>query len=100
MFDNVLEFLHPGWWREEVYSALRGRAVAFCGMSHPELPDEPIVTGPLVYYRFHGVPNLYSPAYSEAQLASIVTRLKAVPGVQQIWCYFNNDAASAAVTDA
>src|ERR1700754_1371162 len=38
-FDNVLEFRHPGWWREEVYSALRQRKIAFCGMSPPELAE-------------------------------------------------------------
>ncbi|WP_410505725.1 DUF72 domain-containing protein [Mucilaginibacter sp. SG538B] len=41
----MLEFRHPGWWREEVYSALRQRGVAFCGISHPELLDEAMVTG-------------------------------------------------------
>jgi uncharacterized protein YecE (DUF72 family) len=99
-FDNVLEFRHPGWWREEVYAALRQRGITFCGMSHPELPDEPVVTGPIVYYRFHGVPDLYRSAYSEQQLAVFSARMKSAPGVQQVWCYFNNDAAVAAIPDA
>ncbi|MCC8424725.1 DUF72 domain-containing protein [Mucilaginibacter sp. UR6-11] len=99
-FENVLEFRHPGWWCEEVYSALRSKQVSFCGMSHPELPDEPIVTGPVAYYRFHGVPELYRSAYTESELATFAGRLKAIPGVQQAWCYFNNDAAVAAIPNA
>lgn len=99
-FDNVLEFRHPGWWREEVYSALRQRGVAFCGMSHPELPDEAVATGPVVYYRFHGVPNLYRSFYSDETLAGFVNQLNAKQEVQQAWCYFNNDAAVAAIPNA
>jgi uncharacterized protein YecE (DUF72 family) len=99
-FDNVLEFRHPGWWCEEVYTALRQQRISFCGMSHPELPDEPVVTGPVVYYRFHGMPELYRSAYSEAELAAFATRIKKIPGVLEVWCYFNNDAAVAAIPNA
>jgi len=59
-----------------------------------------VVTGPLVYYRFHGVPNLYSSAYSDAELKQFVDRIKATPAVRQVWCYFNNDAAVAAIPNA
>jgi len=99
-FDNVLEFRHPGWWREEVYTALRQRGIAFCGMSHPDLPDDPVVTGAVGYYRFHGVPDLYRSAYSEQQLEIFAGRIKAAASVEQVWCYFNNDAAVAAIPDA
>jgi uncharacterized protein YecE (DUF72 family) len=99
-FANVLEFRHPGWWCEEVFNALRQRGVAFCGMSHPDLPTAPIVTGPIVYYRFHGVPDLYRSSYSKAELAAIAGQISAEPGVQEVWCYFNNDAAVAAIPNA
>ena len=99
-FDNVLEFRHPGWWCDEVYTKLRQHGVSFCGMSHPELPTEPVVTGPVVYYRFHGVPNLYSSAYSDAELQQFVDSIKTTPHVRQVWCYFNNDAAVAAIPNA
>jgi uncharacterized protein YecE (DUF72 family) len=99
-FDNVLEFRHPGWWQEEVYAVLRQRGIAFCGMSHPELPAEPVITSPVVYYRFHGVPELYRSAYSESELAAFVEKIKITPGVREVWCYFNNDAAVAAIPNA
>jgi uncharacterized protein YecE (DUF72 family) len=99
-FNNVLEFRHPGWWQEEVYAILRQNGVAFCGMSHPGLPAEPVATGPVVYYRFHGVPQLYRSAYSKKELTAIAEKISAAPGVREAWCYFNNDAAVAAIPDA
>jgi uncharacterized protein YecE (DUF72 family) len=99
-FDNVLEFRHPGWWCEEVYAALRKRGVTFCGMSYPGLPDEPVVTSPLVYYRFHGVPDLYRSSYTEAELSAFSREVTGVAGVNSLWCYFNNDAAVAAIPNA
>jgi len=99
-FSNVLEFRHPGWWQEDVYSRLRERGVSFCGMSHPELPDEPVVTGPVVYYRFHGVPDVYRSSYSDAQLRKFADEINSKPEVREAWCYFNNDAAVAAIPNA
>lgn len=99
-FANVLEFRHPGWWCEAVYTALRQRGISFCGLSYPGLPDEPIVTAPLIYYRFHGVPDLYRSAYREAQLRAFTEKLIADEKITDAWCYFNNDVAVAAIPNA
>jgi len=99
-YANVLEFRHPGWWRQEVFDALSCKGVTFCGMSHPGLPDTIITNTELVYYRFHGVPDLYRSAYSEKSLTAFANTLLQVDKVTQTWCYFNNDAAVAAVHDA
>ncbi|SDE95784.1 Uncharacterized conserved protein YecE, DUF72 family [Mucilaginibacter pineti] len=99
-FNNVLEFRHTSWWCEEVYTALRHRGLTFCGMSHPDLPAEPIITGSVVYYRFHGVPELYRSYYSEEALAIVADKIRVEPGVKEVWCYFNNDAAVAAIPNA
>lgn len=98
-FDNVLEFRHPGWWRDDVFEQLRQRGISFCGMSHPDLPDEPIVTGPVAYYRFHGVPELYRSAYSDETLQGFVSKTEELKP-DNVWCYFNNDAAVAAIPNA
>ena len=45
--------------------------MAFCGISHPELLDEAMVTGPVAYYRFHGAPDLYRSFYSDEALAGL-----------------------------
>jgi len=99
-FDNVLEFRHPSWWHETVYAELAKRGVTFCGMSHPELPDAVIGNTPVVYYRFHGVPDLYRSFYSDESLNNVALQLKGDTNVQSAWLYFNNDAAVAAIPNA
>lgn len=99
-FDNVLEFRHQGWWCDEVYERLREHKVTFCGMSYPELPDEPIITSKVIYYRFHGITELYRSAYSDAALQQFAEKIKSKSKGNEIWCYFNNDIEVAAVPNA
>lgn len=99
-FVNVLEFRHPSWWRTEVFEALRQRQVVFCGQSHPLLPDAVVATAPTLYYRFHGVPQLYASPYPEEFLQQKATEVLAAPGVGQGYLYFNNDIGAAAIGNA
>ncbi|WP_207955473.1 DUF72 domain-containing protein [Segetibacter sp. 3557_3] len=64
-FNNVLEFRHNSWWDADVFATMSKHNVGFCGMSHPEYPDNLIATTGTAYYRFHGVPLLYKSAYTE-----------------------------------
>lgn len=99
-FDNVLEFRHEGWWCNEVYERLRQHGVSFCGMSYPGLPDPPVITGPVVYYRFHGVPDLYRSGYSDEALKTFAGHFRNGSQTESIWCYFNNDIDVAAIYNA
>jgi len=54
----------------------------------------------VVYYRFHGVPDLYRSSYSDAQLRKFADEINSKPEVREAWCYFNNDAAVAAIPNA
>jgi uncharacterized protein YecE (DUF72 family) len=99
-FDNVLEFRHPSWWQPAVYEQLAAKRVSFCGMSHPELPDEVVVNSPVVYYRFHGVPDLYRSSYSWEALQRVLNSVRGQDGIEHAWFYFNNDAAVAAIPNA
>jgi uncharacterized protein YecE (DUF72 family) len=99
-FNNVLEFRHPSWWQTTVYEQLAAKGVSFCGMSHPELPDEVVINSPVVYYRFHGVTELYRSSYSRSELQDVVDKIRHQDGVDQAWFYFNNDAEVAAITNA
>jgi uncharacterized protein YecE (DUF72 family) len=99
-FVNVLEFRHPSWWRDEVYHELRQRGVVFCGQSHPLLPDTVIATAPTLYYRFHGVPDLYASPYSSEDLGRYAAAVAAAPGVEQAYLYFNNDIGGSAIGNA
>jgi uncharacterized protein YecE (DUF72 family) len=99
-FLNVLEFRHPTWWRPEVYEALTQRNVIFCGQSHPQLPDAVVATSPALYYRFHGVPDLYRSLYDESFLHRIRDEIQAQAGVQEAYVYFNNDIDASAIGNA
>jgi uncharacterized protein YecE (DUF72 family) len=99
-FNNVAEFRHVSWWRQDVYKALAENNITFCGMSHPTLPDEVIENTSSVYYRFHGVPNLYRSPYSEEFLQNVMNTLKENPRVKEGWFYFNNDYDAVAVGNA
>jgi uncharacterized protein YecE (DUF72 family) len=99
-FSNVLELRHESWWNENVYKILAEHNITFCGMSHPTLPDDVIQNTPVIYYRFHGVPNLYSSPYSMDDLKKIVDTVKKNAHAQQGWFYFNNDINASAITNA
>ena len=99
-FVNVPEFRHPSWWRLEVCEELASRQVIFCGQSHPQLPDAVVATAPVLYYRFHGVPELYRSPYDEDFLRRITDEIKGQSGVQEAYLYFNNDIDASAIGNA
>ncbi|WP_375436282.1 DUF72 domain-containing protein [uncultured Hymenobacter sp.] len=99
-FHNVLEFRHPSWWEGHVYQELARRGVAFCGQSHPQLPDEVVANSNVLYYRFHGVPELYKSPYNEEQLRQVTTQIEAAHQVQEAYLYFNNDIDASAIGNA
>jgi uncharacterized protein YecE (DUF72 family) len=99
-FTNVIEFRHASWWRENVYKALRKRQITFCSISYPGLPDDVVKTAPVVYYRFHGVPQLYLSSYSTQTLADVTAQIRALRGVNDVYIYFNNDIDVHAIHNA
>lgn len=99
-FPNVVEFRHSSWWNEEVYKKLGQNKITFSGMSHPLLPDNVVVNTSLLYYRMHGVPDLYRSSYSSSFLKKIIAEIKLYPGVKKVFIYFNNDYEGVAVKNA
>lgn len=99
-YANVLEFRHPSWWCDDVASALSQHGVSFCGISYPGLPDAVMMTNPTLYYRFHGVPDLYLSSYSVESLKGVAKNIRAYRGISDVYAYFNNDIEVAAVYNA
>lgn len=66
----AMEFRHPSWHREEVFSLLEQQNVAYCIMSGAQLPCILRATASFVYVRMHGPhPDyLYADSYSEQDL--------------------------------
>ncbi|SNC68369.1 Uncharacterized conserved protein YecE, DUF72 family [Hymenobacter gelipurpurascens] len=100
-FNNFVEFRHPSWWEGEVFRELARHHISFVGQSHPmPLPDEVVANTDMVYYRFHGVPELYKSSYSEEFLQRIADEIQAAPSVKQAYVYFNNGIGGAGVLNA
>ena len=99
-FKNVLELRHPSWWNEAVYKILAKHKIGFCGMSHPELPDEVIQNISVVYYRFHGTPQLYRSPYKLPFLKKIVAEIEGNKRTRKAYLYFNNDIDASAIKNA
>ncbi|HET7179973.1 MAG TPA: DUF72 domain-containing protein [Chryseosolibacter sp.] len=97
---NVLEFRHQSWWNDEVFEALARARATFCGMSHPDLPEAPVSTSENLYYRFHGVPHLYSSRYDVARLSQFRQEIVNHSGLQRAYVFFNNTADGHAVMNA
>jgi len=99
-FHNVLEPRHVSWWQPHIYAKLAMHNISFCGMSHPALPDEVVQNTGQVYYRFHGVPDLYRSRYEIDFLKKTVDTINADVNVKEAWCYFNNDYDAVGVLNA
>lgn len=99
-YQHVLEFRHPSWLCEEVFSLLERYGVALCIHDMPPLEVPLRVTAPLVYVRFHGGPDYFGD-YSDAELAEWAERIVGwcVAGYA-VYVYFNNDALAYAVKNA
>lgn len=102
-FTNVVEFRHPSWWAAEPQRLLTRHGIAFVGQSYPpplELPDEVVANTAVLYYRFHGVPELYKSSYSSEFLARIAQQVRAAQNVRQVYLYFNNGIGGVGVHNA
>ena len=99
-FTNVIEFRHSSWWKKKVFSILTKQGIIFCGHSYPALPQEVVINSSTVYYRFHGIPNLYYSQYKRKFLEEIITSIQCSKKVKQVFLYFNNTATIAALRNA
>lgn len=98
-FNNVVEMRHPTWWNPKIYTELAKHNIAFCGMSHPTLPQEVIANTHNVYYRLHGNRELYASAYSTGELQKLADDIKGTTA-KNVYVYFNNDIGASAIYNA
>jgi uncharacterized protein YecE (DUF72 family) len=89
----AVEFRHPSWLREDVWSMLRGRNVANVIVDEPLLPPDTVVTADFAFIRWHGrgTRPWYNYRYKEAELKMWVPKVKEVASrVKKTYGYFNN----------
>lgn len=95
--DNAIEFRHPSWWDEGVYSLLRTYGTSFCSVNGLGMPEDIVETCNTAYFRFHG--RRYDTYYTDTDLqryAGCMDKLSS----RRIYAYFNNDACAYAPKNA
>lgn len=97
-FINAIEFRDRSWWTPAVQKALIKNKIIFCGISHPTLPDS-FISGPDVYYRYHGVPKLYYSEYGLSVMKDMAGKLRS-PTLKHAYIFFNNTANGSAIHNA
>ena len=99
----VVEFRHPSWVDDAVFSLLERHRTGYCVMSGAELPCILRATSDLVYIRLHGPDQgaLYAGSYSAEDLGWWADRIREWEAQgRQVYAYFNNDGGGNAVRDA
>ena len=98
---HVIEFRHPSWYVDDVFTRLADCGVALC--LHDKLGSdiaEPMV-GPFLYVRFHGTSGAYHGSYGDAALDAWADRLTAEwRAGREVYAYFNNDPDAVATVNA
>jgi len=69
-------------------------------MSHPALPDDVVQNTETVYFRFHGVPQLYKSKYDVSVLKKVSDEIESNARTRRAFIYFNNDIDGSAITNA
>ena len=99
----AVEFRHPTWLDDAVFSILERHQTAYCVMSGANLPCVLRSTAPFVYLRMHGPDqqHLYAGSYSDDDLRWWADRINEWAGAgKDVWVYFNNDGHGFAVSNA
>ncbi|HUR10418.1 MAG TPA: DUF72 domain-containing protein [Flavitalea sp.] len=99
-YKNTIEFRHVSWWRNDVYEKLAKNNISFCGMSHPLLPQDIIQNTSFLYYRFHGIPELYKSPYDLEVLKKAADEIGNSGKTKEAFIYFNNDIEVSAIDNA
>ena len=95
----VFEFRHESWFSEDAYDLLREFNVGFCIHDLMEVPR--VVTGDVIYLRFHGTTGRYQGNYSESTLKDWADWVKDnIKGKKAVFAYFNNDYKAYAAYNA
>ncbi|HEY6283860.1 MAG TPA: DUF72 domain-containing protein [Nitrososphaerales archaeon] len=99
----AVEFRHPSWLREEVWSLLRAKNVANVIVDEPLLPPDIVVTADFSFIRWHGhgTRPWYNYRYSEKELQRWVPKVKEVTARAKVtYGYFNNHFRGFAVENS
>ena len=99
----AVEFRHPSWLQEDVWSLLKSRRVANVIVDEPLLPPDTVVTADLAFIRWHGRGNRpwYNYRYTESELETWAPKVEEVTArAKKTFGYFNNHFRGFAVENS
>jgi len=97
----VFEFRHESWFSQDTYDLLNEFGVGFCIHDLSGVPTPRVITGKVIYIRFHGTIGRYDGDYPKSTLRNWAEWIKEnVSEVCGVYTYFNNDAHAYAVSNA
>jgi len=97
----IFEFRHQSWYQDDTFELLDKLGAGFCvhDLSGNESPR--VLTGDIVYVRFHGTSGRYAGDYPESLLHDWAEWLKShAQNARAIHAHFNNDAHGHAIKNA
>ena len=100
-FRIAVEFRHPSWFSSATRELLETKGVALCLADSPRCVQPMWRTAAWGYVRFHEGAGAPRPGYQPDVLRRWVDRIaQAWRGDEDVFAYFNNDAAGHAIRDA
>ena len=99
----AVEFRHPSWLTEDVWTFLRDNNVANVIVDEPLLPPDTVTTADFAFIRWHGHGSRpwYNYRYSDKELDGWVPKVKEVTArVKKTFGYFNNHFRGFAVENS
>lgn len=91
-YRYAVEFRHPSWMEEGIFSILRKYRAAHASVSSKGMPMDLTVTADLVYIRFHGLEGGAAHDYSRKELERWAEHIrKHSEEGKTVYAYFNND---------
>jgi len=98
---SVFEFRHKSWFSDDTYELLNRFGLGFCVHDLGGVETPRLVTGEVVYMRFHGTSGRYAGNYSKPVLRQWADwAAEQIRDVRAIYAYFNNDFNAYAVANA
>jgi uncharacterized protein YecE (DUF72 family) len=91
-YRHAVEFRHPSWYDDEIFSILARHQAAHVALSSLGMPMNLTVTTDFIYIRFHGLEGGAAHDYTRKELVPWGNYIseQAAAG-QKLFVYFNND---------
>ncbi len=97
----IFEFRHQSWFSQDTYDLLDELGVGFCIHDLSGVPTPRVITGHVIYIRFHGTIGRYDGKYPKSTLRNWAEWIKEHESeVRSVYAYFNNDAHAYAIHNA